>query len=167
MTEWGNLNRMPNGGLVHKPNGLIHPGAHAVGPGHFAIISIDPAKDRSKWMMAGFYRRLLIEPTELEHHARGLQDAVEAIEQRIKKSAIRNVIVVIEHTEKLHRPCKRAFAAAGFEVRIVHPFNTKQFRQPAHPDNKGPGCGIFCVWTQNVGSASPGMGGCFHGSKVL
>ena len=31
---------------------------------------------------------------------------------------------------------KRAFAAAGFEVRIVHPFTTKQFRQPAHPGLK-------------------------------
>jgi hypothetical protein len=90
-------------------------------------------------MMAGFYRRRLIEPTELEHHARGFQGAVEAIKQRIKKSAIRDVIVVIEHTGKFHHPCKRAFVAAGFEVRIVHPFTTKRFRQPAHPDTKGPG----------------------------
>jgi hypothetical protein len=31
---------------------------------------------------------------------------------------------------------KRAFAAAGFEVRIVHPYATKQYRQPANPGNK-------------------------------
>ena len=33
-------------------------------------------------------------------------------------------------------PSRRAFAAAGFETRIVHPFATKQFRQPADPGNK-------------------------------
>ena len=46
------------------------------------------------------------------------------------------MIVAIERTGKFHHPVKRAFAAAGFEVRIVHPFATKQFRQPAHPDCK-------------------------------
>ena len=46
------------------------------------------------------------------------------------------MIVVIERTGKFHHPAKRAFGAAGFEVRIVHPFATKQFRQPAYPDCK-------------------------------
>jgi transposase len=31
---------------------------------------------------------------------------------------------------------QRAFAAAGFETRILHPFATKQFRQPVDPANK-------------------------------
>jgi transposase len=35
-----------------------------------------------------------------------------------------------------HRQVQHAFARAGFEVRIVHPFATKQFRQPADPGNK-------------------------------
>jgi transposase len=126
----------PYASLVHKPNGVIHPRVQAVGPEHFAIVSIDPAKDRSKWMMADFYGTILIEPTELEHHARGFREAIEAIKRQIKRSSIRDVIVVIERTGKFHHPCKRAFAAAGFEVRIVHPFTTKQFRQPAHPDRK-------------------------------
>jgi len=31
---------------------------------------------------------------------------------------------------------QRAFAAAGFETRILHPFVTKQYRQPVDPGNK-------------------------------
>jgi transposase len=115
---------------------VIHPRVQAVGPEHFAIIAIDPAKARSKWMMTDFYGNVLIPPTELEHHARGFQRAIEAINLQIKISSIKDVIVVIERTGKFHHPAKRAFAAAGFEVRIVHPFATKQFRQPAHPDCK-------------------------------
>jgi transposase len=115
---------------------VIHPRVQAVGPEHFAIIAIDPAKARSKWMMTDFYGNVLIPPTELEHHARGFERAIETINLQIKISSIKDVIVVIERTGKFHHPAKRAFAAAGFEVRIVHPFATKQFRQPAHPDCK-------------------------------
>ncbi|WP_074306041.1 transposase [Singulisphaera sp. GP187] len=38
--------------------------------------------------------------------------------------------------ERFHLPVQTAFQTAGFEVRIVHPFATKQFRQPADPGNK-------------------------------
>ena len=49
---------------------------------------------------------------------------------------LRDVLVAIERTGRYHRLVQRAFAAAGFETRIVHPFATKQFRQPADPGNK-------------------------------
>jgi transposase len=65
--------------LLHKPHGAIHPRVQAVGPEHFAIIAIDPAKARSKWMMTDFYGNVLIPPTELEHHARGFERAIETI----------------------------------------------------------------------------------------
>ena len=44
--------------------------------------------------------------------------------------------MVIERTGRYHRPIQRAFAKAGFEVRIIHPLTTKQHRQPANPGNK-------------------------------
>ena len=34
------------------------------------------------------------------------------------------------------RVSKRAFRPAGWDVRLVHPYATKQYRQPADPDNK-------------------------------
>jgi len=44
---------------------------------------------------------------------------------------------------RYHQPVKRAFADAGFEVRTVHPFATKQFRLPADPGNKTDDTVIF------------------------
>ena len=51
-------------------------------------------------------------------------------------TTFKDVIVVVERTGRYHRLVQRAFTKAGFEVRILHPFATKQFRQPADPGNK-------------------------------
>jgi transposase len=45
-------------------------------------------------------------------------------------------LVAIERTGRYHRLVQRTFAAAGFETRILHPFVTKQYRQPVDPGNK-------------------------------
>ena len=49
---------------------------------------------------------------------------------------IKDVIVVVERTGRYHGPIQRAFREAGFEVRIIHPYTTKQYRLPADPGNK-------------------------------
>ena len=54
----------------------------------------------------------------------------------MKDHDIRDLLVAVERTGRYHHPPARAFAAGGFEVRTVHPFTTKQFRQPADPGNK-------------------------------
>src|SRR3954468_8959755 len=82
--------------LLHKPHGVIHPRVQAVGPEHFAIIAVDPAKARSKWMMTNFYGNVLIPPAEMEPHARGFRAAIDAIQRQIKISKIQDMIVVIE-----------------------------------------------------------------------
>ena len=46
------------------------------------------------------------------------------------------MIVVVERTGSYYLTPKRAFARAGFETRVVHPFATKQYRMPADPGNK-------------------------------
>src|SRR5690348_2967182 len=43
-----------------KPQGLLAPRVQAVGPEHFGIVAVDPAKARSYWMLADFYGRILI-----------------------------------------------------------------------------------------------------------
>src|SRR5438132_11530609 len=43
-----------------KPHGLLAPRVQAVGPEHFGIVAVDPAKARSYWMLADFYGRILI-----------------------------------------------------------------------------------------------------------
>lgn len=121
---------------IHKPNGSVHPRVQKVGPEHFGIVSVDCAKARSKWMFADFYGNVLIGPTELDHTKPAFGAAAEQIRQASAKHQILDLIVVVERTGRYHHVVKNAFTTLGFEVRVVHPFATKQYRQPADPGNK-------------------------------
>lgn len=128
------LTRRPH--EIHKPNGSVHPRVQKVGPEHFGIVAVDCAKARSKWMFADFYGNVLTPPTELDHLKPAIKAAAEQIRQVAATHQIRDLIVVVERTGRYHHVVKHGFAAEGFEVRVVHPFATKQFRQPADPGNK-------------------------------
>src|SRR4051812_22475709 len=121
---------------IHKPNGSVHPRVQKVGPEHFGIVAVDCAKTRSKWMFADFYGNVLIPPTEVGHTKLALQAAAARLREACTAHRILDLIVAVERTGRYHHIVKDAFAAAGFEVRVVHPFATKQFRQPADPGNK-------------------------------
>ena len=122
--------------LVHKPRGVIHPRVQRVGPEHFGIVSVDPAKARSKWMLCDFYGNVLIAPTALDHNRPALDAAIAQVRQALATHDLQEVIVAIERSGRYHHVVRQAFAAADFETRIVHPFATKQFRQPSDPGNK-------------------------------
>lgn len=121
---------------IHKPRGVIGPRVQTVGPEHFGIVCVDCAKARSKWMLADFYGRVLVPPTEVEHTQACFTSMIRDLRTALEQFGIRDQIVVIERTGRYHRPIQRAFAKAGFEVRIMHPLTTKQHRQPANPGNK-------------------------------
>src|SRR5512144_3338162 len=121
---------------VHKPAGTLHPRVEKVGPQHFGIVSVDCAKARSKWMLADFFGKVLIEPVEVAHTQAGFRAAIERFRQAVHDHRLDDLVVAVERTGRYHQPVKRAFAEAGFEVRTVHPFATKQFRLPANPGNK-------------------------------
>jgi len=121
---------------LQKPNGVISPRVKKVGGEKFAIVCVDPAKHRSEWMMADYFGNLLIQPQTLEHQGPFFKSAVELIRQAQQQHHILDMIVVVERTGNYYLPPKRAFASAGFETRVVHPFATKQYRIPADPGNK-------------------------------
>jgi transposase len=122
--------------VLHKPRGVVHPRVQAVGPERFAFLCVDCAKARSKMMLADFYGRVLVEPTPVEHNQSSLDAAVQCVRDATAGHNLKEVIVVVERTGRYHGPIQRHFTKAGFEVRIVHPFTTKQYRQPADPGNK-------------------------------
>ena len=122
--------------VLQKPRGVIHPRVQKVGPEHFGIVSVDCAKARSKWMLCDFYGNVIVPPTVVEHDRAALEAAVAQIRQALETHALHDLLVAVERTGRYHRLVQRAFAAAGFEVRIVHPFATKQFRQPSDPGYK-------------------------------
>jgi transposase len=122
--------------FLQKPRGVVHPRVQAVRPEHFGIISVDCAKARSKWMLADFYGKVLIAPTEVAHNRVELDAAAARVRAALAQHRVLDCLVAIERTGRYHHPVKNAFAKAGFETRLVHPYATKQFRQPANPDNK-------------------------------
>jgi transposase len=122
--------------FLQKPHGVIHPRVQKVGPEHFGIVSVDCAKARSKWLLADFYGKVLIPPTEVAHNRVELEAAVTQVRAALSRFGLLDCLVAIERTGRYHHPVKNTFAKAGFETRLVHPFATKQFRQPADPGNK-------------------------------
>jgi transposase len=121
---------------VGKPRGVLHPRVQQVGPEHFGIVCFDCAKVRSKFLLADFYGRLIIPPTQVAHNRPDLDTAVAQVRQAFADHQLRDGLIAIERTGRYHRVVQRCFAAAGFETRILHPFVTKQYRQPVDPGNK-------------------------------
>ena len=121
---------------VGKPRGVLHPRVQQVGPEHFGIVCFDCHKVSSKFLLADFYGRCLIPPTVVQHNRPDLDSAIAQIRLAFEQHQIRDGVVAIERTGRYHRVVQRAFAASGFETRILHPFVTKQYRQPVDPGNK-------------------------------
>lgn len=140
--------------VVQKARGVIHPRVQLVGPEHFGVVCFDCAKARSKWMLCDFYGNLLVEPTVLTHAAGEFTSAIARLREAIEQHRLQDCIVSIERTGNYHLPIKRAYAAAGFETRIVHPFATKQFRQPADPGNKTDDTDLAAIFRATVAGFS-------------
>jgi transposase len=107
-----------------KPNGQLTPRVQAVGPEHFGVLAVDCAKARSRYLLADFYGRTLLEPTTLPHTRGDFQAAIERLRQAMTLHQLRDLVVVIERTGKYHQPVQRAFRDAGFETRLVHPYTS-------------------------------------------
>ena len=120
----------------HKPHGVLAPRVQAVGPEHFGVVSVDCGKHCSDLMLCDFYGNLLLEPTNFEHTKMGFAIAIAQIREAAEKHHLKDLVIAVERAGNYHLPVKRAFSAAGFECRIVHPFATKSYRQPANPGNK-------------------------------
>jgi transposase len=87
-------------------------------------------------MMADYFGNLLLQPRTVEHDAAHFELAVQMIRQARQEHRIEDMIVTVERTGNYHVAPQRAFAKAGLETRILHPFATKQYRMPADPGNK-------------------------------
>jgi transposase len=122
--------------VLQKPKGVIHPRVQKVGPEHFGIVSIDCAKARCKWMLCDFYGNVLIPPTIVALNRNDIQAALERLREALERHDIKDQLVAVERTGRYHHFIRDAFRAAGYEVRLVHPFTTNRFRQPSDPGVK-------------------------------
>jgi transposase len=128
--------RRPQVFFVHKPRGQFHSRVQAVGPEHFGIVCVDCAKARSKFMVVDFFGNVLVNPTILEHGHSQLEAARQRIEEACRQHAIQDRLIAIERTGEYHRPVQRFFRQQHWDIRLVHPYASRQYRQPADPGNK-------------------------------
>jgi transposase len=82
----------------------------------------------------------------LPHHRGDLQAAIDRLRQASQEHDLQDLVVAIERTGDYHRPVPHAFRQAGFETRLVHPFTSKQYRQPAEPGNKTDDTDLAAIW---------------------
>ena len=122
--------------VLGKPTGIIQPRVQQVGPEGFGVIAVDCAKDRSKWMMANFYGKVLIEPTEVEHRCNAFQVMAQLATEAIERHQIKDVIACVEMTGSYHKPIYRQWKKLGYDTRIIHPFASSHYRLPEHGDVK-------------------------------
>lgn len=121
---------------IGKPAGIIQQRVETAGPSRFGIIAVDCAKQRSKWMLCDFFGKVLVEPTTVEHNAGALRAMASHINTVCTEAGIIDSIAAVEMTGIYHRPVQAALRNAGIDTRIVHPFASKHYRKPLHPDNK-------------------------------
>jgi len=86
-----------------------------VGGEKFAIVCVDPARDRSEWMMADYFGNLLIEPQTLEHQTAFFKLAVVQIREAQQQHDIQDTIVVVERTGNYHGPERFSCACRGLQ----------------------------------------------------
>jgi len=122
--------------FIGKPTGQIQERVQAAGPERFGIISVDCAKRRSKWMLCNFYGKVIVEPATVEHTNGALRLMTQWAADACRTEGLTDTIVAVEMTGIYHKPVQRAFRKAGFDTRLVHPFASKHYRQPLHPDAK-------------------------------
>ena len=144
--------------VLQKPNGQLVPRVQQVGPEHFGIVACDCAKARSRYFLADFYGRVLLEPTTVHHQRGDLHAAIDRVRQAMLQHQLGDLVVALERTGEYHRPVQLAFRQAGFETRLVHPLTSKQYRQPADPGNKTDDtdlAAIFRATTHGFGLLEP------------
>lgn len=122
--------------LLGRPGGIIQPRVQEAGPNRFAVVAVDCAKLRCKWMLCDFYGHVIVEPTTVDCNRQSLRAMTLQARAACDQAGIVDSIVAIEMTGVYHKPVVAAFRQAGFETRLVHPHTSKHYAAVSHPDLK-------------------------------
>jgi len=106
-----------------------------VGPDHFGILAVDSAKSRFAVLLANFYGRTLMDLLEADNTTFALEALVTKVKAQCERHGLKDLVVAIEQTGRYHVPIRQVLRK-HWDVQMVHPFATKQLRQPADPGNK-------------------------------
>ena len=110
-----------------------------IGGDKFGVLVVDSSKRNAEVWMTDFYGEPLWDESRTFPITRGhLEDMMNLVGGTCREHGLKDLVVGIEQTGRYHLPVKRALEKR-WEVKTIHPFVTKQLRQPASPGVKTDG----------------------------
>ena len=106
-----------------------------VGPEKFGILAVDSSKPRFAVLLTNFLGGELWADLAVENTTPSLEALVREVETCCQDHGIEDLVVAIERTGRYHVPIRNALRT-HWDIRMVHPFATKQLRQPVNPGQK-------------------------------
>lgn len=122
-----------------KPNDSLRKRVRQVGGDKFGVLVVDSSKANGEYWFTDFYGEPLWEESLTFPITQGnLDQLIHVVVSTCRKCGIKDLVVGIEQTGRYHRPIKQVLEKR-WEVKMIHPFMTKQLRQPASPGVKTDG----------------------------
>jgi transposase len=115
-----------------------------VGPDKFGILAVDSSKKRFEVLLTDFYGHVLMKQRTIPNTRSGMNCISMLLKEQQKSHALKEIVVGIERTGRYHRPIRRCLKRHA-EVVMIHPFTTKQLRQPVFPGNKTDGTDLLAI----------------------
>jgi len=110
-----------------------------IGGDKFGVLVVDSSKKNGEFWFTDFYGEPMWNESRTFPITRGhLDQMVNVVGGTCREHGLKDLVVGIEQTGRYHRPIKRALEKL-WEVKTIHPFVTKQLRQPASPGVKTDG----------------------------
>jgi transposase len=110
-----------------------------IGGDKFGVLVVDSSKKNAELWLTDFYGEPLWEESRTFPITDGhLTEMINVVKGTCRERGIKDLVVGIEQTGRYHRPIQRALEQR-WEVKAIHPFVTKQLRQPASPGVKTDG----------------------------
>lgn len=110
-----------------------------IGGDKFGVLVVDSSKKNAEFWLTDFYGEPLWEESRTFPITDGhLNEMINVVGGTCREHGLKDLVVGIEQTGRYHRPIQRALGQR-WEVKAIHPFVTKQLRQPASPGVKTDG----------------------------
>jgi transposase len=122
-----------------------------IGGDKFGVLVVDSSKKNAELWFTDFYGEPLWDESRTFPITRGhLDQMMNVVGGTCREHGLKDLVVGIEQTGRYHRPIKRALEKR-WEVKTIHPFVTKQLRQPASPGVKTDGIDLEAMSRAIIG----------------
>ena len=121
-----------------------------VGGDKVGIVPIDVAKKRICAMVTDFYGTVLVPPELFPVTAAGLALLEQRIATAEREHGLRQIVIGLEQTGRLHEPIRRALQRR-WEVKLIHPLVTNHLRQGINRNVKTDGLDVDALFRAVAG----------------